>query len=84
MLGVVLGSFLALVGVQAAHSHDSAVPVDSCAVCALAHKTQRAAPLAAPAISVSLCWLPVAPAVERAGEAVSVRAAQARAPPSLS
>ena len=49
LLGVVVGGFLALIGVQSAHSHE-AVGSGPCQVCALGSQTVRHAPAAAPCV----------------------------------
>ena len=81
---MVLGAFLALVGVQAAHSHDDGPSLDSCAVCALAHQAQGEAPHAAPAVAASVAWESVFCAADRFASAPVVLSGKARAPPALS
>jgi len=85
LAGLLVGAFLALVGVQSAHAHDSsAAPVDSCAVCVLAHQAQRHAPAAAPAVVTVHSWTPLQAGAESFSGAAPVVAADARAPPSAS
>lgn len=81
VLGVLLGGFLTLIGLQAAHSHKTVKAADPCAVCALAQQAARQAPKALPTISVPLAVQDlVVPAIasSRCGVLADPRA---RAPP---
>lgn len=83
--GLLLGAFLTLIGVQAAHVHDSAAaPVDSCAVCTLGHQAQRQAPAAVPVVAPVAVWTVFVAAVPSFTGAAPVVIADARAPPAVS
>lgn len=85
LVTVVLGAFLALVGVQSAHAHDSAAaPLDSCAVCALAQQAQRQAPSKAPSVIAVFSWTPCEQSVALFDGALTPLRARARAPPRAS
>jgi hypothetical protein len=85
LAGLLLGAFLALIGVQAAHAHEGASPAsDACAVCALAHQAQRRAPAGSPSLEVPRSWTPISVGSESFDGAAPAVAADARAPPSAS
>lgn len=82
---LVLGAFLALVGVSSAHAHDSAAaPADACAVCALAQQAQRQAPAQAPSVVAVFTWTPCDSFVSLFTGVPAPLHALARAPPRAS
>ncbi|MBI3553214.1 MAG: hypothetical protein HY077_12030 [Elusimicrobia bacterium] len=83
LLGTVAASFLALVGVQAAHFHRDSLESgsDSCAVCVLAHQSVQQAPNAAPSAFQSSDFQRVLLPVSAGAFDRSLVAASARAPP---
>jgi hypothetical protein len=83
LLGTVAASFLALVGVQAAHFHKDRVESknDSCAVCVLGQQSVAQAPQAVPSLILVTVFEAVLPAVNAEAVSPFAAAASARAPP---
>jgi len=81
VLGVLLGGFLTLIGLQAAHTHKTVKTDDPCAVCALAQQAARQAPKAVPTISVPHAVQDLVVAALASSRSGAVADLRARAPP---
>ena len=80
---VIFGSFLVLVGLQAAHVHAGQATA-TCAVCALAQQAQRHVPANTVCLEIPRAYTAVAPETLPAPEAAVLAPRQARGPPSRS
>jgi len=81
--GLLLGCFLTLIGVQAAHRHKTDKPAERCSICALAQQATRQAPKAAPAAVRRHAAFALAVPASRAPELGFTADSRARAPPTL-
>jgi hypothetical protein len=83
LLGVLAGSLLALIGLQAGHAHAGPAP-ENCSVCALGHQAQSHAPAAAPRVENVLESFSLPQTQTTFVVAAFASSARSRGPPSLS